>query len=467
MQFSNTQIRQRDHSERNAFEIIASTEHRKNDKQVTGTIMTAQEIRCHYEVLGVERDADSAAIKKAHRKLALKLHPDKNIGDDTAAEQFRLVQQAYECLSDPTERKWYDDHREAILRGWSANGGDNDLDMLYDVVHFMHAGCFRGFGNDDEGFFAVYRNVFRKVYQGEVDGVHDEKASNLDYLNVDFGNADSPWADVLLFYQGWEAFSSSLSFAWADQYDVLEAPNRRVRRAMEDENRKARKTSKRARNDDILALVRFVKKRDPRVIAQKQKMEEIKVAKEVAQKEARQQRKLEAQAARENWKAQAEEELAAREELDRLAGRVRLADLDDDYDYGGGKKGKKKGKKGKKKVDKVEEEESEKEKGDFSRDDGDGNEDVTENTNGDENGVTDDGDTENDQDQGLMNGDAESASEEEMSESESSEEPDVWRCECCRKDFKSEGQMQNHMKSKKHKEAYKKYEKNLKEKQTQ
>jgi len=55
--------------------------------------MTA-EIRCHYEILGVERSADAAAIKKAHRKLALKLHPDKNIGDDSAAEQFRLVQQA-------------------------------------------------------------------------------------------------------------------------------------------------------------------------------------------------------------------------------------------------------------------------------------------------------------------------------------------------------------------------------------
>lgn len=56
--------------------------------------MPAQ-IRCHYEVLGVERSADAATIKKAHRKLALRLHPDKNIGDDSAAEQFRLVQQAY------------------------------------------------------------------------------------------------------------------------------------------------------------------------------------------------------------------------------------------------------------------------------------------------------------------------------------------------------------------------------------
>jgi DnaJ family protein A protein 5 len=43
-------------------------------------------------------------------------------------------------------------------------------------------------------------------------------------------------------------------------------------------------------------------------------------------------------------------------------------------------------------------------------------------------------------------------------ETESEPEPDIYICECCRKEFKSEGQMENHMKSKKHKEAYKKFE---------
>ena len=57
--------------------------------------MTGQ-IRCHYEVLGIERDADAATIKKAHRKLALKHHPDKNVGKDEqqqqeSAAEFKLV----------------------------------------------------------------------------------------------------------------------------------------------------------------------------------------------------------------------------------------------------------------------------------------------------------------------------------------------------------------------------------------
>ena len=64
-------------------------------------------MRCHYEVLGVERDADDAALKKAYRKLALKLHPDKNPGDEAAAEKFKELGAAYETLTDATERRWY------------------------------------------------------------------------------------------------------------------------------------------------------------------------------------------------------------------------------------------------------------------------------------------------------------------------------------------------------------------------
>lgn len=59
----------------------------------------------HYEILGVPRDADASAIKKAYRKLARKVHPDHAGGDST---KFQELTAAYECLIDPVKRSAYD-----------------------------------------------------------------------------------------------------------------------------------------------------------------------------------------------------------------------------------------------------------------------------------------------------------------------------------------------------------------------
>lgn len=63
---------------------------------------------CYYKCLGVERDADEKAIRKAYRCAAMKYHPDKNPGDNAASDFFKKISEAYECLSDAEKRAAYD-----------------------------------------------------------------------------------------------------------------------------------------------------------------------------------------------------------------------------------------------------------------------------------------------------------------------------------------------------------------------
>src|SRR5262249_32037867 len=72
--------------------------------------------RDFYEVLGVEREAGEAEIKKAYRKLAMEFHPDRNKSSE-AEERFKEITEAYEVLRDPEQRAAYDRYGEAALRG--------------------------------------------------------------------------------------------------------------------------------------------------------------------------------------------------------------------------------------------------------------------------------------------------------------------------------------------------------------
>ena len=457
--------------------------------------MTGQ-IRCHYDVLGIERDAEASVIKKAHRKLALRHHPDKTMGlseeqREQSASEFKLIQAAYECLSDPVERKWYDEHRDMILRGGmhGSEGADGESSFMYDVTPYHFYGCYDGYDDENpDNFYSIYQDCFENIYDGEKNGFVSEGNIDLNDMNnahlsdVSFGDSKSKWEDVSAFYNSWEAFSSCLSFAWVDTYhlnDIREAPNRRIRRLMEDDNRKKRKAAKKERVEEICALVRFVKKRDPRVRAQREQQQRDQARKEANDKKEAEERKKNREIAKQEWRIQQELAMAEQEASDLDAGRIRLADLDsdDDYDYGGGKgKGRKK-KKGKKKRGKN------KKRNDFDNEDVeevDASVDAPDKTaleteNDAEIDVEIDSTVHLDADVAITDdiGDSEIIEQEIddvennveydylSSEEESEEEPESWRCECCRKDFKSAAQYENHLKSKKHKEKWKQYQKKL------
>jgi len=103
--------------------------------------------RDYYDVLGVARDADVDAIKKAYRKLAMQYHPDRNPGDAAAEESFKEATEAWEVLHDPQKRAAYDRYGHEGLRG-AGFGAGHPFDLQDALRAFMQD--FGGFGE----FFA-------------------------------------------------------------------------------------------------------------------------------------------------------------------------------------------------------------------------------------------------------------------------------------------------------------------------
>ena len=110
--------------------------------------------RDYYEVLGVEKNADEAAIKKAYRKLAKKYHPDMNPGNAEAEKKFKEASEAYAVLSDAEKRRQYDQFGHAAFDGGAGGAGGFDFggmdmgDIFGDIFgDFFGGGRSRGQSN--------------------------------------------------------------------------------------------------------------------------------------------------------------------------------------------------------------------------------------------------------------------------------------------------------------------------------
>ena len=163
--------------------------------------------RDYYEVLGVDRGADDATLKKAYRKLAKKYHPDMNPGDKEAEQKFKEATEAYGILSDPEKRKAYDQFGHAAFEngggggaggfggfdGFNFNGGDMG-DIFGDIFGDLFGGG-RGSRRTNNGPMkgANLRAVVHVTFQEAVFGCEKELELTLkDTCKTCGGNGAKP-----------------------------------------------------------------------------------------------------------------------------------------------------------------------------------------------------------------------------------------------------------------------------------
>ena len=148
----------------------------------------AEQKRDYYEVLGVDKGADDATIKKAYRQLAKKYHPDMNPGYKEAEKKFKEASEAYAVLSDPDKRRQYDQFGHSAFEGGGAGGGFGGFDfsgadfsdIFGDIFgDFFGGGSRGGARNNGPMKGANLRTSVRISFEQAVFGVEKELDLNL------------------------------------------------------------------------------------------------------------------------------------------------------------------------------------------------------------------------------------------------------------------------------------------------
>jgi len=117
-----------------------------------------------YKILGVSKNDDATAIKKAYRKLAKDLHPDKNKGDKKLEARFKEVSEAYEVLSDDKKRAEYQEMREAFTTGRMPRGGQQTQSGGFNGGNFED--IFGG-GSQSDIFSTLFGGASRAPRRGQ------------------------------------------------------------------------------------------------------------------------------------------------------------------------------------------------------------------------------------------------------------------------------------------------------------
>jgi DnaJ-class molecular chaperone len=154
--------------------------------------------RDYYEVLGINREASEADVKKAYRKLARQYHPDRNPGDKTAETRFKEVQEAYDVLSDKTKRSQYD--RFGFTGPQAGNGagggpfqwqspgfsaGSVNAEDLSEILRQFGMGGFPGTGSEGAPFGR------RRARSRRPESEHAEAEATIPFLTAALGGTVS------------------------------------------------------------------------------------------------------------------------------------------------------------------------------------------------------------------------------------------------------------------------------------
>ena len=141
----------------------------------------AETKRDYYEVLGVPKDADEAALKKAYRVLAKKYHPDANPGDKEAEAKFKEASEAYSVLSDPEKRRKYDQFGHAAFEGGAGGTGG------YGGFDFNGADMGDIFGDIFGDFFGGGRSAYGRSSNGPMRGANLRTGVRITFEEAIFG----------------------------------------------------------------------------------------------------------------------------------------------------------------------------------------------------------------------------------------------------------------------------------------